>query len=104
MFYLHPFIDRATSVVFNTTSAKVEVNLNSYFAILCTAADGNPPPTITWIIPSKSSAKQSVGSGGKLLVIESAKRNDTANYTCEAANAPGVTRRELPFYTLGKNY
>ena len=94
------YIVAPTAVTFNgSTEARVE--LNSYFAVLCTAADGNPPPTLTWTFPSTSSAKQSPGGGGQLLYFESAKRSDTGNYRCEGTNVVGVASETLDFKTLG---
>ena len=62
------------------------------------AAAGDPPPLVEWITPESSRSNlQTIETrvGVLKLTIEDARLEDQGNYTCQATNVVGMTRKSV---------
>ncbi|KAM4020614.1 hemicentin-2 [Anomaloglossus baeobatrachus] len=75
----------------------VSVALHGPFTLIC-EANGIPPPSITWYrnnIPLTPQANPHLQSGGRVLHVSHAQREDGGVYACVVSNAAGEARRKF---------
>ncbi|CAH1786157.1 unnamed protein product, partial [Owenia fusiformis] len=68
-----------------------EVALNGRIELEC-AADGTPPPSITWQVNNTYLSSTPSVNGRSMVTIENARKEDAGTYACLAENPAGKTR------------
>jgi hypothetical protein len=82
------------NVVINTTDT-VEENTT---VILTCLIEGNPVPTVTWSLNGKILQTTQESTTKSSLMVDSARCNNTGNYTCTANNSIGNSEKQLMLY------
>ena len=81
--------------------ALMTVNESGSASLQCSAT-GYPKPTTVWSkLESQSEIRQSVVSGGK-LVLKNVKASDSGAYQCSAANILGQAQAQVQLVVNGK--
>ncbi|CAJ0944218.1 unnamed protein product [Ranitomeya imitator] len=78
-------------------SQNMSVVLHGPFTLIC-EANGVPPPSIMWYrnkVPLTPQANTHVQSGGRVLKVLHAQREDGGVYTCVVSNAAGEARKKF---------